>query len=139
MASGIAVSDACVDAYKALSKRSYSVVVLKIDDSMTEVQVEKKIPPMKDPESDWKAFTKSLPEKDCRFVIADFVWKDTPTVEKSKICMLLWSPEYAPIRSKMIYASSQEAVANKASVQRTIQATERDELAYKTIKDQVAK
>ena len=139
MASGIAVSDACVDAYNALSKRTYSIVVFKMDDKMTEVQVEKKIPPFKDIEAEWKSFTKSLPEKDCRFVIADFAWKDTPTVTKSKVCMLLWCPEYAPVRSKMLYASSQEAVANKATVQRTIQATERDELAYKAIKDQVAK
>lgn len=63
-----------------------------------------------------------------------------PTVTKSKICLILWSPEYSRVRSKMIYAASQEAVASKmADVQRQLQATELEELEYGVIKNQVAK
>eukprot|EP00168_Porphyra_purpurea_P010112 TRINITY_DN248_c0_g1_i5.p2 TRINITY_DN248_c0_g1~~TRINITY_DN248_c0_g1_i5.p2 ORF type:complete len:112 (-),score=14.12 TRINITY_DN248_c0_g1_i5:99-434(-) len=70
----------------------------------------------------------------------DFEWKDQPTVTKSKICLILWSPEYSSVRSKMIYAASQEAVASKmADVQRQLQATELEELEYGVIKNQVAK
>lgn len=59
---------------------------------------------------------------------------------KSKICLILWSPEYSRIKSKMIYAASQEAVASKmADVQRQLQATELEELEYGLIKSQVAK
>lgn len=50
-----------------------------------------------------------------------------------------WSSDNSPIRQKMIYASSQEAVLNKMPVQRSIQATDLDELEYKVIKDAVAK
>lgn len=140
MASGIAVMDKCVEAYQALSKRAHSIVVLKINGDMTAVEVEKTFPPVKgDAVSEWKDFVKSLPEGDCRYVITDFTWNDTPTVTKSKICMILWSPDNAPIRAKMIYASSQEAVTNKTPVQRSLQATEYDELEYATVKDQVSK
>jgi len=63
-----------------------------------------------------------------------------PTVTKSKICLILWSPEYSRVRSKMIYAASQEAVASKMpDVQRQLQATELEELEYGVIKNQVAK
>lgn len=39
----------------------------------------------------------------------------------------------------MIYASSQEAVLNKMSVQHSIQANDTDDLDYKAIKDTIAK
>jgi cofilin len=140
MASGIAVGDECVKAFNGLSKRSYSTIVFKINADMTAVVVDKTFPPSKGNfEAEWKDFIKTLPESDCRYIITDFSWHETATVSKSKICMVLWSPDYAPIRSKMIYASSQEAVTKLAPVQRSIQATEVDELAYKVVKDTVAK
>jgi cofilin len=140
MASGIAVVDECAKAFQGLSKRSYSTIVFKINADMTSVVVDKTYPPSKGNfEAEWKDFIKGLPENDCRYIITDFSWHETATVVKSKICMILWSPEYAPIRPKMIYAASQEAVTKLAPVQRSIQATEVDELTYKTIKDTVAK
>lgn len=139
MASGIAISSKCLEKYAALSKREFSIMVLKINDTMTEVDVEKTIDASHDPEPEWKDFIKTLPENDCRFIVADFQVKETATVTKAKICMILWSPEYAPIKSKMIYASSREAVVNKAPVVRSIQATEIDELSYGVLKDTVFK
>lgn len=139
MASGIAVNDKCVSAYNALSKRASSIVVLKINAAMTDVEVEKSLPPGSDFESQWKAFTKTLPDAECRYIIVDFQWNDSPTVVKSKVISVLWSSDNSPIRQKMIYASSQEAVLNKMPVQRSIQATDVDELEYKVIKGAVAK
>lgn len=86
MASGIAVSEKCVSAYNALSKRAASIVVLKINESMTDVEVQESLPPSSgDFESQWKTFTKTLPEAECRYVIVDFQWNDSPTVVKSKV------------------------------------------------------
>lgn len=102
MASGIAVSTKCEDAFTALDKREYSRIVLKINKDMTMVDLDKTYPPVNgDPEAEWKTFIKSLPENEARYIISDFSWKETPTVVKSKIVMILWSPDYAPIRSKM--------------------------------------
>lgn len=102
MASGIALSTQCAEAYKALDTRACSLIVLKINEEMTEVSVEKKLPPsLGDPEGEWRAFVKELPDSDCRYVVPDFSWKETPTVTKSKICMILWSPDGASIKSKM--------------------------------------
>lgn len=90
MASGIAVSDKCVAAYNALSKRSSSIVILNINTAMTDVEVDGTVPPSNgDFESEWKKFIKTLPDDECRYVIADFQWKDTPTVTKSKVISLV--------------------------------------------------
>lgn len=142
MASGIAIHDKCVEAYNALSKREYSTIVLKINDEMTEVSVEKTVPalaPNDDPEALWKTVVSGLPENGCRYVITDFSWKETPTVTKSKIIMVLWSADLSPTRHKMIYASSKEGVASKMAVQKSIQATELDEIDYATLKSTVTK
>ncbi|GAB0492640.1 hypothetical protein MMPV_003908 [Pyropia vietnamensis] len=142
MASGIAVNDACIKEYSALSRsRTHRAVILKINDDMSEVVVDGILPKSQgDHEADWKDFVKMLPEADCRYAVVDFEWKDQPTVTKSKICLILWSPEYSRIKSKMIYAASQEAVASKmADVQRQLQATELEELEYGVVKSQVAK
>lgn len=101
MSSGIAVCDTFEAEYALLNKRKTSVIVLKINKEMTVVNVEKKLAPITNPEAEWKSFVSSLPENDCRFIITDFMVKDSPTVTKSKIVMILWSPEYAPVRSKM--------------------------------------
>lgn len=135
MASGIAINPLVQSSFEKLNKREHSVLVLKINDPMTEVSVEKAFAATdSDPETEWKDFVQTVPEKDCRYIVTDFRWKETPTVTKSKIILILWSPDYAPIKSKMIYASSQEAVSAKVSAARSMQATEADELQYSTIK-----
>lgn len=92
MASGIAVSDKCVSAYNSLSKRAASIVVLKINSAMTDVEVENSLPPSSgDFEAQWKAFTKTLPDDECRYVIVDFQWNDSPTVVKSKVISVVSS------------------------------------------------
>jgi len=107
MASGITVADNFADALKKLSSRETGLIVMKINKDMTMVNVEKTLPPATDPAAEWKDFIKTLPENDCRFILSDFMMKDTPTVTKSKIVMILWSPEYAPVRSKMYVLPSQ--------------------------------
>lgn len=103
MSSGIAIGEDYATSLEGLNKRAHSVVILKINKAMTAVEVEKviKATPESDPVAEWKNLIKTMPEGDCRYVIADFQFKATPTVTKSKIIMILWSPATAPIRSKM--------------------------------------
>lgn len=78
MASGIAVNDACIKEYSALSRsRTHRAVILKINDDMSEVVVDGILPKSQgDHEGDWKDFIKMLPESDCRYAVVDFEWKD---------------------------------------------------------------
>lgn len=78
------------------------LIVLKITDDLMVANVEKTLPLPEDPAKGWKDFLSTLPEFDCRFVVSYFTVQDKPTAApKSRICVILWVPEYAPVRSKM--------------------------------------
>lgn len=140
MSSGVAVNKKCIEAFTSIVKnREYRCIVLKINDEMTEVQVEKTHGPSEgEPKSEWDDFRKTLPKTDCRYIIYDFTF-DYQGAQKNRLFFLLWSPEDSKVRSKMIYASSQEGVVNKLEgIQRQLQCTEDDELQYATIAKQLA-
>lgn len=99
MSSGISVSQKCIESYQGIKSRKFRVLVLKVDPS--EIILENSFGPSSDNvEVDWKEVVATLPEKDCRFLVCDFQMKETPTVTKSKIIFISWSPEDSPIRSK---------------------------------------
>lgn len=140
MASGVAVHKKCVETFNSIVKeRKFRCVVLKINDDMTEVQVDQTHGPSDgNPKSEWEYFRKTLPKSDCRYVIYDFTF-DHQGATKNRIFFLLWSPEISKVRSKMIYASSQEGVVNKLEgIQRQLQCTDDDDLAYDVIVKQLA-
>lgn len=140
MASGVAVDPKVVTAFQGLVKeRKYRAATFKINDSMTEVQLEKTWAPYDDDaKAGWAEFQKELPESDCRYAIYDFQYEHQGA-SKNRIIFLLWSPEYSKVRSKMIYASSQEGVVNKLEgVQRQMQCTDPDDLEYDCISKQLA-
>ncbi|CAN8071026.1 unnamed protein product [Agarophyton chilense] len=140
MSSGVAMAQKCVEACSALNKREYGCLVLKMNADFTSIDLEKTLPPLgDDPESAWKDFVKTLPENDARYLVTDFTWKETPTVAKSKVIMITWTPATAPIRSRTVYAASLERVTSKLHVQKTIQTSEADELEYSYLKSQIAK
>nr|XP_060140985.1 destrin isoform X1 [Globicephala melas] len=68
----------------------------------------------------FKHFVGMLPEKDCRYALYDASF-ETKESRKEELMFFLWAPELAPLKSKMIYASSKDAIKKKfqdASVSR---------------------
>uniref|UniRef100_A0A2I3GL55 ADF-H domain-containing protein n=1 Tax=Nomascus leucogenys TaxID=61853 RepID=A0A2I3GL55_NOMLE len=55
-------------------------------------------------------FVGMLPEKDCRYALYDASFE---TKESRRIDVFLWAPELAPLKSKMIYTSSKDAIKKK--------------------------
>ncbi len=137
MASGVAVDSEVTQTFKDLIKnRKYRCAVFRINDEMNKIHVEKTFEPAEsnaDPERDWKAFRKTLPESDCRYAAYDFIYEHQG-VKKNRVLFLLWSPEGSKVRSKMIYASSQEGLINKLEgVQRQVQCTDPEDITYEAI------
>lgn len=140
MASGVEVDPKCLETVKSLIKdRKYRCIVFKINDEMTQVQVEKTFPPAdSSPKEDWDDFKKDLPESDCRYFVYDFAFEHQGAT-KQRVLFALWSPENSKIRSKMIYASSQEGVSNKVEgIQRALQCTDADDIEYEAIAKKLA-
>ncbi|CAD6215219.1 unnamed protein product [Miscanthus lutarioriparius] len=130
-ASGVAVAEECVARFQELrGGRAHRFVVFKVDDALQRVVVDK----VGERGAGFGDLTASLPADDCRYAVYDhdFTVEDaTATGEspRSKILFVVWSPEAAGVRSKMVYASSREGFRKELDgVQVDLQATEPGEL-----------
>ncbi|KAJ8281877.1 hypothetical protein COCON_G00043960 [Conger conger] len=57
-------------------------------------------------------FVKMLPPDDCRYGLYDASY-ETKESKKEDLIFILWAPENASLKSKMIYASSKDAIKKK--------------------------
>ncbi|XP_075959095.1 cofilin-1 [Anarhichas minor] len=57
-------------------------------------------------------FVGMLPQKDCRYALYDATF-ETKETKKEDLVFIFWAPEDAPLKSKMIYASSKDAIKRK--------------------------
>lgn len=107
--SGVGLAPNCITTYEELKlgkqpKPKY--IVYKLSDDKKSIEVEEA-----STDVDYKTFLDKLPDNDCRYAIYDFDY-ELPGGEgkRNKIIFVTWSPDTAPIRSKMIYSSSKEAL-----------------------------
>ncbi|KAG8126266.1 putative Bromodomain adjacent to zinc finger domain protein [Naja naja] len=63
-------------------------------------------------EDPYIAFVKLLPLNDCRYALYDATY-ETKESKKEDLVFIFWAPENAPLKSKMIYASSKDAIKKK--------------------------
>ncbi|XP_006650805.1 actin-depolymerizing factor 3 [Oryza brachyantha] len=140
-ASGVTVSEECKARFQELRLgRAHRFVVFKIDDAAQQVVVDKVGPR----DAGFDELTASLPADDCRYAVYDHdftVSESTAAGEggeaaRSKIFFVSWSPATADVRSKMVYASSNEGFKKELDgVQIDVQATEPSELTLDVLKD----
>ncbi|CAL8298322.1 unnamed protein product [Arctogadus glacialis] len=60
----------------------------------------------------YACFVKLLPLGDCRYGLYDATY-ETRESKKEDLVFIFWAPEGAPLRSKMIYATSKDAIKKK--------------------------
>lgn len=146
MSSGVSVDPDCSRELLTLiraSPRQYRAVIYRVSPDLRSVVVEKTLPSSnitkRSAHDDWREFAKEhLPRDDCRYAAYDFEFNTAETGKKNKVIFLLWSPEGAPIKSKMVYTSSRQAlVAALDGVQKEVQATDDEELGYDWVEGQV--
>ncbi|XP_064422472.1 cofilin-2-like [Latimeria chalumnae] len=63
-------------------------------------------------EDPYGAFVDLLPAADCRYALYDATY-ETRESKKEDLVFIFWAPENAPLKSKMIYASSKDAIKKK--------------------------
>lgn len=140
MSSGVKVSDDAVKAFNDFKlsgkKTSPNYIIYRVNDDKTEIVIDKEGRTDK-----YDEFVDLLPENDCRYAVYDFTF-DLPNGEghRSKIVFITWSPDTTPIRSKMIYASSKDAIRRALTgVHLDIQGTDYSEVAYETVLERASK
>eukprot|EP00834_Sanchytrium_tribonematis_P001630 NODE_41_length_34096_cov_2.002235.p26 type:complete len:139 gc:universal NODE_41_length_34096_cov_2.002235:30980-31396(+) len=134
MASGVAVSDVCLNAFQDLKMNKKSKFILyKLNKDLTEVVVDQTS------NGTYEEFIHALPKKECRYAVFDLEF-DFGEGPRSKIVFFTWSPDESKIREKMVYASTKDAIRKKlVGVQTEIQATDLSEVAKDAVLDKVAR
>lgn len=116
--------------------KKYKFVLFGLNDNKTEIIVKDT-----SSEEEYDAFLEKLPENDCLYAVYDFEYEIGGNEGKrSKIVFYTWSPDTAPIRSKMLYASSKDALRRALNgVSTDIQGTDFSEVAYESVLDKVSR
>jgi len=130
--SGISVTKQSVELYKELkSKSNHRFLTFKIDKEGTRArplsQPAAPFPlPSRSPApgpqvvpdqsgasgATFADFVDSLPDSDCRFAVYDFEYTNADGCLFKKIIFVMWSPDNAATKSKMMYASSKDFLKN---------------------------
>jgi len=135
--SGVALHPSCISAYEDLKlgkNKSSKYIIYKMSDDKKSIVVDKIGTEIK-----YDVFIDDLPETDCRYAIYDFQY-DTEDGVRQKLCFFTWSPDDAPVRSKMIYASSKDALRRALNgIHTEVQGTDFSEVAYETVLEKVSK
>ncbi|KAM5129966.1 cofilin-2 [Mantella aurantiaca] len=63
-------------------------------------------------EDPYRTFVNLLPLDDCRYGLYDATY-ETKESKKEDLVFIFWAPDNAPLKSKMIYASSKDAIKKK--------------------------
>lgn len=117
-------------------KAESNYIVYVLSDDKTQIVVEKK-----GKAESYDEFVNELPENDCRYAVYDFEF-ELPNGEgkRNKIVFYTWSPDSSPLRSKMIYASSKDALRRALNgVAVDVQGTDFSEVDYDTVLERVSR
>ncbi|CCE63502.1 hypothetical protein TPHA_0F00150 [Tetrapisispora phaffii CBS 4417] len=133
--SGVAVADESLSAFNDLKLgKKHKFILFGLNDNKTEIVVKET-----SNDDSYDTFLEKLPENDCLYAVYDFEYEISGNEGKrSKIIFFTWSPDTAPVRSKMVYASSKDALRRSLNgVAADIQGTDFSEVAYETVLDRV--
>lgn len=126
MASGVTVSDDVIKVFndmkvrkcasqEDIKKRKKAIIFCLSDDKKNIIIEEGKeilVGECDEIEDVYKRFIEMLPKDDCRYALYDATY-ETKETRKEDLVFLFWAPDCAPLKSKMIYASSKDAIKKK--------------------------
>jgi cofilin len=136
MASGVAVDDECINKFQELKLgHSLRYILYKLNNDNTSIVIEKTAPAS----ASYNEFVNELPKDDCRYAIYDFQF-DLEGGRRNKILFILWAPDSAKIKSKMLYTSSKADLRKKlVGVATEIQATDASEIDFDYVLEKASK
>ncbi|CDR41392.1 CYFA0S07e01530g1_1 [Cyberlindnera fabianii] len=135
--SGVVVADESLKAFNDLKLgKKYKFVLYELNSTKTEIVVKET-----STSDDYDEFLGKLPENDALYAVYDFEYElQAGEGKRSKIVFFAWSPDTAPIKSKMVYASSKDALRRSLNgVSTDIQGTDFSEVSYETVFEKVSR
>jgi len=135
-ASGVTVQDQVVTEFNNIKiGHKYTYILMKITDDFKEIEVERTA---EVGTGSWEDFTTGLPANDCRYAVYDFHFDTGKAGQREQLIFIVWCPDSAKVRTKMLYAASKDALKKKlVGINHEVQATEYSELNKKDITDKI--
>jgi cofilin len=135
-ASGVTVQDKVVSEYNNIKiGHQHQYIQMKLTQDNKEIEIEKTVPSNA---CSYEDFVKQLPDNDCRYAIYDFHFDTVNSGQRQQLIFIVWCPETANVRRKMLYAASKDALKKKlVGITHEIQATEYAELSLKDVTEKV--
>jgi len=134
MSSGVAVNEEVLAKYQELKLgHSLRYALFKLNPEQTAVVVDSTA----GPSATYEDFVKALPANDCRYAVYDFEY-EADGGQRNKILFVVWAPDSAKIKAKMLYASTKDAIRKKlVGVGVEIQATDLAEIDREAVLEKV--
>jgi len=111
MASGVSVANECLEAYQEIKiGKQHRYLIYKLSDDLKEVIVAKKAEKT-ETYDDFVECVKGYGEN-CLYAVFDFEYT-LNDMQRKKLVFVLWAPENAKVRQKMVYTSSKNALRQK--------------------------
>ncbi|XP_067242668.1 non-muscle cofilin 1-like [Chanodichthys erythropterus] len=117
MASGVAIHDEVIEFYNLIKvrrqgeeeKERYKLVVMRLSEDLKNIVVDHsnclKVKDVANTGDVFKTVISKLPSKECRYAMYDCTYETKESV-KEDLVFIISAPDDAPMRSKMVYASS---------------------------------
>ncbi|KAH7106060.1 actin depolymerizing factor [Auriculariales sp. MPI-PUGE-AT-0066] len=136
MSSGVSVTEECLTKYQELKLgKKYKYIIFGLNSTNTEIIVLKT-----SNSKDYDEFIADLPENDCRWAVYDYEFEKEGAGKRSKLCFYSWSPDTAKIKSKMVFASSKDALRRSlVGIAVEIQGTDYAEVAQESVFEKASK
>lgn len=131
MSSGVSVRQEVVDKYQEIKLgHVYRYILFKLSDDLKEIVVDK----CGERSATYDEFLADMhaarANGECRYAVYDAEYT-TANGPRSKLVFLLWAPEDAKLKQKMLYTSSKDALKKKVDgIAKEIQATDNDEISW---------
>jgi len=135
MATGVAVSDACIEEFNQLKlSKAVRFVMYGLNSDNTQVVVLSK----GDKALSYQDFVSALPANECRWAVLDFEFQSNDAGVRNKILFIAWSPDTSKVKEKMLFAGSKESFKKKlVGVALEIQATDLSEIDHAVVLEKV--
>ncbi|KAL0252897.1 cofilin [Cryptococcus deuterogattii 99/473] len=137
MSSGVQPTQECIEKFQELKTgKKLAYVIYGLSEDKRSIVVLKA-----SEDKDFDSFVAELPEKDCRWAVYDYEFT-LPGGEgvRNKLCFIVWSPDDASVKSKMIFASSKDALRRRLEgIHAEIQATDFSEITKDVVFDKVTR
>jgi len=103
----------------------YRYVIFGFSEDLRHVIVEKAA----EPDKTYDDFLDELPPRDVRYAVFDYDFKMEDGTSRNKLVFIVWAPDTAPVRRKMLVAATKASVKNAlAGVGIEVQATDDSEI-----------